>query len=601
MPASLGPRSKTVTAAAYTVLASDVQSGLTLVFTAAVAVTVTVPNLAGYPGCTLLQGGVGGLTVVGGSGVTLVSNVTPAVLKTGQAGASLTLTCAGATAYVSSGAGLSRADVTALLVNVPSGSAGLPAGSLWRDGTILRVTGTTPAAAPTGAAFYVSGSGVDTAAGTAAAPFKTLGKAVAAMRASATVKTTYVLGGTYPLTAAVALTSADNSIAILAYPGQAPIFDGGGTLANLITMDGCTGATIQGLQLQKTVSGAAGAEFNSPLRMVNGSNNNNVLGCRFTLCQAGIVLVGSSGNTVAGCQFDNWVVCGVEFKDASNSNVFDSNFCDGAGSTVSTGETTSGAFYGHGVSYNVISSNLVQNCPGTGITIANFDGPAPPIYTLNVGNAVRYNTVLNCGTVGTDTGSIYTVGRAQADTQMTIEYNYVSGARNLTQANKHIVGIYLDDEANGVLVRGNIVRDVQDNCIHYHGGQNCVVMGNVIDMGSAACTATLFQEAVYAGNTQAMTGNLLQGNIIYSSSATPTVIKDFNGGTKTISNNLYFNTQGAAMTSNSDGSPKYGNPLFTNAANGDYSLQAGTAAALIGFAPIPQQSIGLNPKTAHWY
>ena len=414
-------------------------------------------------------------------------------------------------------------------------------------------------------------------------------------------KAVYLRGGTYTLGAALSLTSADNGLTLAGYPGEVAVIDGNSGPNNLIVLDGCTGATIQSVQMQRIKRTPSGADFNSILLLRNGANNNKVLGCRITAGDVGMLLVGSSYNQVAGCVFDTWRIAGVEFKDLADHNTFDSNSCDGTGSTNDNNETSGGAFYGHGVNYNTISHNLIQECPGTGISIANFDGPAQPIYTINVGNVVSYNRILNCGKLGADTGSIYTVGRAQVDTKMIIEYNYVDGARNLTTANQHILGIYIDDEANGVTVRNNIMRNVQDNCMQYHGGRDNIVYNNIFDMGSGDCTATLFQGKTYAPSTETMTNNVLRNNIMYSTGSNPTVIKDFDGGGKVIQNNLYYCTTGASMANNQDASPVYGNPRFTNAAGGDYSLLSGSAASNISFTAIDQSLIGLKPTTVHWY
>ena len=524
---------------------------------------------------------------------------------------------------------LSAADVAAVLAAAPTSASGLANGAIWLDGGLVRVVGA-PASAGTGTgtstgggtgtttgtgtgggttptlvspAFFVAASGgSDSNAGTAAAPFATLAKGLSSARASSSTKAVYLRGGTYGVAAPVSLTSADAGLLLSGYPGETAILDGGGTLGSLISMDGAANATLQKLQLQRTARTGANGQFTAIVQMINGANNNKVLGCRFTNCDEGVLLVGATYNTVAGCVFDNWRIAAVEFKDNADHNTFDSNSCDGALATNDNNETSGGAFYGHGVNYNTISHNLIQNTPGTGISIANFDGPTQPIYTINTYNTVSYNKLVNCCRLGADTGAIYTVGRAQVDTHCVIEYNYIDGAQNPTTPNQHVLGIYIDDEANGVLVQNNIMRRVQDNCMQYHGGRDNIVRNNIFDMGSGACTATLFQAATYAPSTETMTNNQLLGNIMYSTSGTPTVIKDFDGGGKVITGNLYFNTTGASMTANQDTAPKYGDPKFANAVNGDYSFLSGSAAlSQISFTPIDQSLIGLKPTTPTWY
>ncbi|MBP2297416.1 carbohydrate-binding domain-containing protein [Azospirillum picis] len=97
--------------------------------------------------------------------------------------------------------------------------------------------GTTPSipTAPTKPAFYVATNGKDSWSGKLAAPnadgtdgpFASLEKAQAAMRADASIDTTYIRGGTYHLTKTLELTSADNGHSFQNYPGEKPELSGG--------------------------------------------------------------------------------------------------------------------------------------------------------------------------------------------------------------------------------------------------------------------------------------------------------------------------------------------------------------------------------------
>lgn len=76
-------------------------------------------------------------------------------------------------------------------------------------------------------AYYVAPGGSDSNNGlSTAAPFQTLEKAQAAMEGS-TIKTTYLMAGTYKLTKVLNLVPADNGETWEAYPGQTPVLDGG--------------------------------------------------------------------------------------------------------------------------------------------------------------------------------------------------------------------------------------------------------------------------------------------------------------------------------------------------------------------------------------
>lgn len=80
------------------------------------------------------------------------------------------------------------------------------------------------------ASFFVATTGNDSNPGTQASPFLTLGAAQTAMRASVSTKAATLRGGTYILTAPLALTSADNSETWQSYPGENAIISGGNVL-----------------------------------------------------------------------------------------------------------------------------------------------------------------------------------------------------------------------------------------------------------------------------------------------------------------------------------------------------------------------------------
>jgi hypothetical protein len=80
---------------------------------------------------------------------------------------------------------------------------------------------------PTDPAFVVAPNGNDAAAGTEAAPFATLQRAVEAMRSS-TTKKSLLRGGTYFLRGkTVTLEARDHGVQILNFPGEAPVLSGG--------------------------------------------------------------------------------------------------------------------------------------------------------------------------------------------------------------------------------------------------------------------------------------------------------------------------------------------------------------------------------------
>jgi parallel beta-helix repeat protein len=451
--------------------------------------------------------------------------------------------------------------------------------------------GSAPPAPATG--FYVSTTGSDSGDGSVAHPFATLGRAVTAMEQSGSIKATYLEGGTYKLGSTVNLGSKDSGMTIESAPGAKAVLDGNGSLSTLVSLNGASNVTLQGLTFQDTGKNAAALSL-------SGASGNHIVGNLFSGAHEGILLAnGSSSNTVSGNELDNSGTSGIEDDGQSNSNTFDSNLINGAGAVGTTG----GGIFVHGANNNVISHNQVENTAGMGIGLENWDSS-----TVNVGNKIIDNDIHNVGTSSqsVDTGAIYLLGRSDVNTQTTISGNDITSTLS-TANHPQIVGIYLDDLTSGVTVTNNIVANTVDHSLQIHGGSNVTVENNIFDLGANSGsswgwdTAALFQSISGHG----MSNNVFSHNIIASTSSTPAAYSNLNGGTPTINDNFYMDLLNSHFqtfgTSLAETNAHYGNALFANEAAGNYNLASNSPAFAAGFTQINQSVMGLHPTTAHWY
>ena len=450
--------------------------------------------------------------------------------------------------------------------------------------------GTTPP--PSSPGFYVSTTGSDSGDGSAAHPFATIGRAVTAMEQSGTVKTAYVEGGTYKLGSTINLGSKDNGITIESAPGAKAVLDGNGSLSTLVSLNGASNVTIQGLTFQHTGTNGAAVKL-------SGGSGNHIVGNLFSGTHEGLLLQGSSSNTVAGNEFDNSATSAIEADGNSNSNTFDSNLINGTGAVGTTG----GGIFLHGANNNIISHNQVQNTAGMGIGIENWDSN-----TVNVGNQVLDNVIHNVGTSSqsVDTGAIYMLGRSGGNTATTISGNDITSTVS-TANHPQIVGIYLDDLTSGVTVTNNIVANTVDHSLQIHGGSNINVQNNIFDLGSASGSSWGWDTAllIQSISGHAMSNNAFSHNIIASTSSTPAAYSNLAGGNPTVDNNFYMDLATSHWQVFGDAvnqtNAHYGNAGFVNEAGGNYNLGAGSAALAAGFKQIDQSVMGLHPTTAHWY
>jgi hypothetical protein len=140
-----------------------------------------------------------------------------------------------------------------------------------------------------------------------------------------------------------------------------------------------------------------------------------------------------------------------------------------------------GVFYKQGVGVwlegvgNRATHNLIHDCPRFGIFFA--------------GNNLRieYNHIRHVDLETSDTGAVYTIGRDWISSRGTqIRYNYFHDILGYGRENGHWVsphyawGIYLDDNAGGVDIVGNIVARTIRGLIHVHNGFDNLIENNIL-------------------------------------------------------------------------------------------------------------------------
>jgi hypothetical protein len=387
-------------------------------------------------------------------------------------------------------------------------------------------------------ALYVSPTGSDSNAGTsAAAPFRTLTKAQTAMQGSST-KTTYVMGGTFSLSAALTLhTPADDGESWLGYPGQTPILDGGNTVQMAISVGG-NNITIRWLTIQN-------------------------------FAQSGILAQNVSG---------------VLIDSNSIQNIHSTGFNQGG--IISLNTFTNGT----------ISHNLVQNTGWTGIAVGT--STLDNISNLVIDSNGVYNT---CTTV-TDCGAIYADDRGHVSTGISITHNIVGNfgpplvatkgiylddqLSNATVTNNIVYGTgqyaFQIHGGDHDVFKNNIfdISSLQRLAAYQDDGAtapNYGMAGNVFT-----------DNIVYSSTAQT---TALWAVTILSSDALPND-----------AHNLYWNTSGTQFvpgTGNgvADTDPPVANPGFVNAAANNYNFTSGAPAISGGsFAPINVSTVGPIPN-----
>jgi hypothetical protein len=407
--------------------------------------------------------------------------------------------------------------------------------------------------------FYVAPDGNDNNPGTLERPFATLGRAQAAMRASSSIKTTYIRAGHYtpPLAAGKAsCMNGDPSGASVDLRGP----DAGETWS-FYPPDGYNSAILDG---QSTVGNSA-------------RKGGNGTGCAFS----GYRL---SNITIVGLQFQNYLYAafwvntgkGLVFADNIVHNLTAAAWGASAVSAVCAPGTIVKNNYIYDVAFTGTELDARADCPG---------GISGDVVSGNIiENSCTWPASQGFGNDqnGGDCGAIsFNDKISPASTDIQVVNNYVrdvnvssKGAGDNAKYGKGgccAIGIYLDDGTSNVTATGNIIGGIASACFHLHGGDNNSVTNNICDVANTEYQGV----GIYYQQSKVqrqMTGNSFTKNIIISASK--------NGGSgfvgsqsppnpMTISNNLYFNCSGVKPKSvgtggaGSDSSPLFENPHLT--------------------------------------
>lgn len=385
---------------------------------------------------------------------------------------------------------------------------------------------------------------------------------------------------------------------------------------------------------------------------LNGTTNCMVAGC--TIRNAGVFGVGVFGqnNGIVGNDIyfvgsdAVYVDGGTQATLTSASNYVENNYVHHIGIF----EKGSPAIHLAGVG-NRASHNLIHDCPRMGIVLGG---------NLNVG---EYNVIYRVGLESDDTAGIFTSdGNWITSRGNIIRYNKIYDIQGfgfnsgVYGAPYFAWGIFLDSNAAAVDVFGNIVAGCSRGAIMLNNGRDNLVFNNIfLDCAREGITYTGWRStdsewrerlpgmrtAYNAVSGQAvwqalrgmdvspdeavlpdgliMASNQIVLNIIaytnasadlYGFSLVPIYANQWRSNVihhygQDVVVSLSFSQQAdfaAWQAMGADQNSIIADPLFVNAAGGDYRLQPGSPALAMGFLQIPINEIGLyqSPWRASW-
>lgn len=287
---------------------------------------------------------------------------------------------------------------------------------------------------------------------------------------------------------------------------------------------------------------------------------------------------------------------------------------------------------------NRASHNLIHDCPRFGIM---FDGND---------QIIEYNHIHHVSLETSDTGAIYVDGRDWLTPRgSVIRYNFIHDVLGYGRENGEWVspyfawGIYLDDNANGVDVIGNVVARAIRGLVHLQNGRDNVAENNIfvdggsqqVEMNGWPKTSAQYIETLprmikgyeeygslpawskYRGlrgsspqDAVPMGNNKLQRNIFYYQEPKAKLYKHVNLPKDSFEcdYNLVYHFGLPLLTDienvnaeqqwaqwqalGFDRHSLVANPLFVDPQKDDYRLRPDSPALKLGFKPIPVEKIG---------
>lgn len=375
-------------------------------------------------------------------------------------------------------------------------------------------------------------------------------------------------------------------------------FTGTGAVASadqsLFVINGAHDVTISGLTLTNTAA-SNGDNIHGAIEG-NGAVGLTVEGNSFVNVGSGVVLHGqSTGNVITGNSFEHIWSSAVALTPRTSGNTISNNVIDHSNEVF----VQFGAIDMIESAKNIVDHNTISNVSRFGIAENNYD---PNI--ASGGNTIEYNSITQAGQQTPDVGGIYLFSAmdpgAAGDT---IRYNSVVDTIGLNTkdggfAENWSSGIYLDNLASNAQIYGNFVSGTSFAGIYIHGGSGNKIHDNTV-LDSERYGVTLTRVDGFG-----MSGNETYHNVLEAAGDRGNTIDTDQTDPKLIHHNVYL-TNGSGQISVADmslsafqarggdaGSQVTSDAVFVNAAAGDYSFSAGSAAAALGIASVPFGSIG---------
>ena len=193
-------------------------------------------------------------------------------------------------------------------------------------------------------------------------------------------------------------------------------------------------------------------------------------------------------------------------------------------------------------------------------------------------NTIRLNRIHLIGQgVLSDMGGVYTLGPSEGTV---IRDNVI---HDVQAYHYNGLGLYTDEGSSNILLENNLVYNVTDGCYHHHYGKDNTIRNNIFAFSAGGLVKMTRPEAHRSFH--------FTGNVVYWDRG-PLLAGSFSGGYQ-MDYNLYWRTTGGRIDqAANDRDSIVANPMFVDAAKGDFRLKRGSPAEKIGFKPFDYTKAG---------